>query len=258
MHWAASSLVAEVYDRGHPPGFSYGDIEYYTRALRDVTGPVLDVACGTGRILVPLLEAGIAADGLDLSPEMLAICERHCRARGLRPRLHRGDMAGFRLDERYEAVIIPAGSIKGLTGRAAVLRALRAMGGVLRPGGRLVADVAPPRLVVGSKPLRSWADGEHLWTVQTVHAEYDAAANHVTEYLRYEKWHRGRATATELHTFGVQFWSVREFHGLLTEAGFSDITVVGDYHEDREPGTHDDDWTFHAVWPGSQPERIGD
>ena len=65
------SLCAEIYDLDKPPG-SLFDIAYYQGRLRDLEGPILEGGVGTGRMLVPLLEAGLTVEGFDHSPEMLA------------------------------------------------------------------------------------------------------------------------------------------------------------------------------------------
>jgi Methyltransferase domain len=81
-----------VYDLDQPIGHSGGDVEYYTRLLAEISGPIPEPATGTGRILVPLLEAGHEVVGLDSSAEMLAVCRRHCHDRGLDPVLREADM----------------------------------------------------------------------------------------------------------------------------------------------------------------------
>ena len=83
MNWEYGTLATEVYDLDKPIGRSFGDVEYYTRLLATISGRILEPATGTGRILIPLLEAGHEVDGVDSSPEMLAVCRRHCQDRGL-------------------------------------------------------------------------------------------------------------------------------------------------------------------------------
>jgi SAM-dependent methyltransferase len=137
------TLATEVYEFEKPVGRPYADVEYYTGLLADVSGPILEPATGTGRILIPLLEAGHQVEGLDRSPQMLARCCQHCRDRGLAPVLHEADMTAFVQLVAYEAVIIPAGSIALLDGRKATLQALTCFRDSLVPGGRLVVDVLP-------------------------------------------------------------------------------------------------------------------
>ncbi len=59
----------------------------------------------------------------------------------------------------------------------------------------------------------------------------------------------GGLLATELQRFRLQYWNLTEFGRLLTDTGFTDISVTADYREDRQPGPHSQTWTFHAVRP---------
>ncbi|MFV7789733.1 hypothetical protein ACNO6Z_02635 [Aliarcobacter lanthieri] len=68
-------LSSEVYELDKPIGSSFGDVEYYLSRLKDIKGPILEPATGTGRILIPLVEAGLDVSGFDLSNEMLDICK---------------------------------------------------------------------------------------------------------------------------------------------------------------------------------------
>jgi SAM-dependent methyltransferase len=101
--------VAEVYELDKPVGSSFPGLRYYTRQLAGVTGRILEPATGTGRGLVPLLEAGFAVEGLDVSPDMLAVCRQHCQDRGLDLVLREADMTTFAEPGAYQAIIIPAG-----------------------------------------------------------------------------------------------------------------------------------------------------
>jgi ubiquinone/menaquinone biosynthesis C-methylase UbiE len=86
-------------------GLDYG-IDFYVGLAREAKGPVLDVACGTGRILLPVLQAGADADGLDLFQPMLDTARRKADALGFAPTLQRGDMADFQMPRRYALVMI--------------------------------------------------------------------------------------------------------------------------------------------------------
>jgi SAM-dependent methyltransferase len=215
--------------------------------LAGTSGRILEPAAGTGRILIPLLEAGLQVEGLDSSPQMLAVCRQHCRDRGLDPVLREADMTSFAQPDSYEAVIIPTGSITLLDGRNTALQALSCFRESLVPYGRLLVDVPSPQLVTEPEPMRYWRHDPYLWTLQTMHIDYDPAANQTTRFLRYEKWQDGSLLATELQPFCLQHWSLQEFEGVLAEAGFIDIHVTADYQDDRAPGPDSDDWTFHAV-----------
>jgi SAM-dependent methyltransferase len=246
VSWSYGRLASEVYDLDKPIGSSFGEVEYYRDLLVDIDGPVLEPAVGTGRILIPLLAAGFTVDGFDSSPEMLAVCRRNCAARELTPVLAEGDMTEWVKPDAYAAVIVPTGSIVLLDGADETTLALRCFARSLRPGGRLILDVPSPRLVASAEPMRHWRAGNHIWTLQTLHIDYDPVANQTTRWLRYDKWLDGDLVGSELQPFRLQHWTIREFAGLLAEAGFVDTTVTADYRPGT-PTADSDDWTFHAV-----------
>ncbi|MCA1972941.1 MAG: class I SAM-dependent methyltransferase, partial [Caenispirillum sp.] len=69
------ALVAELYD-DLLAGVPFGDLEVWTDLLRAAAAPALELACGTGRVLLPLLARGFVVEGLDVSAAMLAVCRR--------------------------------------------------------------------------------------------------------------------------------------------------------------------------------------
>jgi hypothetical protein len=124
LTWNYGTLASEVYELDKPIGHSFGDVEYYTRALAGTDGPVLEPAVGTGRMLIPLLQAGLQVEGYDVSLHMLAICRDHCAERGLDPVLHEASMTTFTAPGRYAAIVLPVGSFGLVTGWDAALTAL--------------------------------------------------------------------------------------------------------------------------------------
>jgi SAM-dependent methyltransferase len=246
MSFGYGNLSTEVYDLDKPVGTSFGEVEYYAQLLTGIHGRVLEPAVGTGRVLIPLLQAGFDVDGYDTSPEMLAVCHERCRERGLEPSIREADMTTFIAPGEYAAVIVPSGSITLLDGREQTTRALESFRACLQPSGRLAIDVGAPQLVTESESMRSWAAGSLLWTLQTLHIEYDSVANQTTRWLRYDKWDDGSLLASELQIFRLQHWSVNEFTTLLSEAGFADISVTSEYDLDRSPDSESGMWTFHA------------
>jgi SAM-dependent methyltransferase len=247
MSWEYGTLATEVYELDKPVGLPFADVEYYSGLLAGVSGPILEPATGTGRVLIPLLEAGHQVEGLDNSPEMLACCRQHCRDRGLDPVLREADMTIYVRLAAYEAVIIPAGSIALLDGRKATLQALACFRDSLVPGGRLFVDIPAPQPAAAHEGMRYWRRGSFLWTLHTLHTEYEPAASQTTRFLRYDKWHDGTLHMTELQTFRLQHWSRQEFTDLLAEAGFTHILVTADYQDARASGTAGGFWTFHAT-----------
>lgn len=75
-------------------------LDFYLGLAQAADGPVLDVACSTGRIMLPCLKGGVDVEGLDLFPRLLARLRHKASALGLEPRLHQANMANFRLPRR--------------------------------------------------------------------------------------------------------------------------------------------------------------
>lgn len=87
-----------------------GDIEYYQDKLKDCKGRILEGMVGSGRVIIPLLETGLIVDGVDYSPEMLASCRQRCEERGVQTNFYKSNLQELSLPNKYEAIIIPAGS----------------------------------------------------------------------------------------------------------------------------------------------------
>ncbi len=244
-----SELAAEVYDIGIPVvGHSFGDVEYYRDRLKDCRGRILEPAAGNGRILIPLLESGLVVDGLDSSSEMLSLCRRHCSERGLDPILHEGEMQSFSLPERYEAIIVPAGSFLLLEDRRDSLTALRRFHEHLVPGGRLILDLElRTDFRPGHVSTKTFTTPEgDLITLESKLAEVDLINQHAVVFLKYEKWRDGKLSEAELHRFPLRWYGIEEFKLVLESEGFSEITVSADYEFGKPPSSADQTFTFEA------------
>jgi SAM-dependent methyltransferase len=249
VSWSHSALVAETYDIAHPLGSSAGDVEFYTRALAEVSGRILEPACGTGRMLIPLLAAGHLAEGSDQSPDMLAICREHCEALGLAPQLYEADMAEILRPGGYQAIVLPRGSIRNVNGRDATRRTLTCFLDSLSPGGSLFLDVTIPLFVPGQLPMiEHWVKEPFVYTCETLVIDYNPFLDLTTRYARYAKWQDGELVKTELHRFYFQHWNLTDFTDLLGVAGFTDVKVAGNY-TDVPPGEGHRYWNFSARKP---------
>jgi len=137
---------AELYD------VLFGDLgfdrDFYLELVRRAQGPVLEVACGTGRILLPCLQEGLDIDGLDLYPAMLSRLRHKAAELGLKPRLYQADMRDFTLPRRYALIFIAFnGFVHNLTTEDQ-LRTLRVCRKHLRPNGELVFNTFFPGMEI--------------------------------------------------------------------------------------------------------------
>lgn len=83
------------------------DIPFYLRLAKPSKGKVLDIGCGTGRIMEPLLKEGITTIGLDFSKNMMESAQKKFESLGFNPQLIHGDMRNFQIPEKFSLIIIP-------------------------------------------------------------------------------------------------------------------------------------------------------
>ncbi|SDR11346.1 class I SAM-dependent methyltransferase [Natronobacterium texcoconense] len=121
-----------------------GDVEFYVNLAQEVDGPVLEVGCGTGRIYLDLLRAGVDAYGIDISEEMLAILEQKADEADLTPSVRQSDMTDFVPTRKYELIIVPFRTFLHNVTIADQKAALRQLREALVPDGRLVLNFFVP------------------------------------------------------------------------------------------------------------------
>jgi SAM-dependent methyltransferase len=213
-------------------------VNFYRRLVADrmafaPPGPVLDLACGSGRLLVPLLRDGHTVVGLDRAPAMLAAAARRVarlapvrRARGL---LVRGDLRAFSFRRRFAIAVCAFHSVQHLYTDAELLRFLRATAVSLVPGGWLAFDVLPPDpRWLGRGDDRRWArtvfrhpsTGQRL--VYSTNHRYDERRRLLEMRLYYQPLdERGRASGREreVRLHHRQLWP-DDVRRLLARAGF--------------------------------------
>jgi SAM-dependent methyltransferase len=143
-HPWSDAFLATLYDL-----FPFeSDLPLYLELAAAQGGRVLELACGSGRVLLPLVGAGHQVVGLDASPHMLALARGKLTAAGpsaaARARLIQGDMRDFDLGELFDLAIVAVKSFAYLVERADQQRALTVIAGHLRPGGLLALDLLHP------------------------------------------------------------------------------------------------------------------
>jgi SAM-dependent methyltransferase len=225
--------IARVYD---PWSASVTeDVDFYVEEARSSGGPVVELACGTGRIAVPVAKAGIRVIGVDASAGMLEVAGAYAQAEGVEAllELRHGDMREPPVEERVPLVLIPFRSLLHMTTEADRLRALAAANELLLPGGRLVFDVfAPSREDVEDTHGR-WLEREPGIFER---ADWDEGERTLTLSVR-----RGEEASTML----LAWLSPPEWRQLLDRAGFELDAQWGWF--DRRPYAGGEDVVFAAT-----------
>ncbi|MBA3348690.1 MAG: class I SAM-dependent methyltransferase [Actinobacteria bacterium] len=210
------------------------DIDFYVEEALASGGPVVELACGTGRIAVPVAQAGITVIGVDASLGMLEVARERAAAAGvgaildLRP----GDLREPPVTERVPLVLIPFRSLLHMTTEADRERALAAAYGLLAPGGRLIFDVFAPDSEDIEVTHGRWLEREPGIFER---ADWDAGERTLTLSVR-----RGE----EASTMVLAWLAPVEWRRLLERAGFTVEAQYGWF--DRRPYTDEEDVVFVA------------
>ncbi len=241
-------LASLVYHLDKPIGRSFGDVEYYLGRLQGISGPILEPAVGTGRILIPLLQAGLDVSGFDLSQEMLDYCQRELGLRSLKTRLELAGFGDFKAERPLEAIVVPAGSFQLLDSFEQGIAALGRFHASLKTGGRLLLDLDPVAAILNVRPgLRTWSAPPHgLITLNASALEKDYCAQVTREMHRYELWEQGVLLETQLEQFSLRWWGVEELRMALEQLGFGEIVISGGYQYGKPPQDTDGIISFEA------------
>jgi len=141
-------ILARHYDAGYAANQYIADIPFYIELAKKSGGPVLEIACGTGRVLVPIAREGIAIEGVDNSESMLAVLRANLarETREIRERvtIHEGDMRNFRQEKKFPLVIIPFRPMQHMYTVRDQVAALTTAAFHMREDGRLAFDVFFP------------------------------------------------------------------------------------------------------------------
>jgi SAM-dependent methyltransferase len=220
-------------------GVSEQDVPFYVALAGDAGGPVLELACGTGRVLAPCAAAAGGAVGVDISAAMLRRARRRLAVAGLddRVELRQGDMRVIRLDRRFPLVTIPFRSLFHLQTDDDWMATLATVRAHLGPGGRFAGDVFVPDLeMMASRQDHHSFRGEvrHPDTRQRVamweHNSFDTVAQvatrrRVTELLDED----GLVLERRHRLLEVHFRYPNEVLRLLAAAGFTVDQVFGGF-----------------------------
>ncbi len=243
---------AEMYDilLGELP---YG-IDFYVPLARQARGPILDIACGTGRILLPCLQAGADGDGLDLFEPMLNALRKKAAALGLTPQLYHADMSDFRLPRRYALIMITFNAFIHNMTQEAQIRCLQRCREHLLPGGLLAFDTFFPALeLVGAPQNTRVLEGEirHPQTGQPLRMydtrTFDRVAQ--TQHSINEVERVGADGSVEVISRSEcisRYVYKNEMELLLRIAGFPRWEIYGGF--DRRPLTKETDAQIVQAW----------
>ncbi|HUF02373.1 MAG TPA: class I SAM-dependent methyltransferase [Gaiellaceae bacterium] len=231
------------------------EISYFRRFVEDGGQPALDVACGTGRLLVPYLRAGLDVDGCDVSADMIALCAAKAEREGLSPNLYVQAMHELDLPRAYRTIFV-CGAFGLGSDRERDREALSRFHEHLEPGGTLLVDFEVP--YADSRLWQYWLEEERAslpesapppgakrrgsdgaeYTLSSRVVELDPLEQHATMEIHAEKWRGETLESEEDRRLDIGLYFKNELLLMLERAGFASIVVQGD-HVETEPTSSD-------------------
>jgi len=246
-------MMATAWDLLRGDTSVWTDGPFYRAIIERRQGPALDVGCGTGRLLLDFLGAGLDVDGVDNSPEMLALCRENAAARSIDVdgRLHQQPMEQLALPRRYATIFVASLSFQLLTDPTDAARAMAAFHEQLEPGGVLVVSYKS-KLWPGRRrpPQMQWSEwfnmaeaprGEDGAVIRRwIRARFDHDQQLEHEENRYQLLRDGAVLHEELHqrSPAVRWYAQDQALKGFEQAGFGDLTLTS--ADTFDPASPDD------------------
>ena len=212
------------------------DIPFYVEEAARSGGRVLEIGCGTGRVLVPIARSGCHITGLDGSTEMLARCHARLAAEPeevrARVALEHGDATAFDLGTTYPLILAPFRILQMLTSIDEQLGCVRSVARHLEPGGRFMFDVYNPhfQLLLADRsaeqedtPETTLPDGRTFRRTSRINRVRMTEQVNDVELFYYVDGKR------YVHAFAMRWFLRAELEHLLARAGMRVTNVYGDF-----------------------------
>jgi SAM-dependent methyltransferase len=223
---------AAFYDWENARTLGRRDVPFWRRLATEIDGRVLELGCGTGRILAPLARAGIDVTGVERSERMLFYARRRLRRARASAPMVRGDIRQLPfLAREFDLVMAPYGMLQSLTRERDLLSTLDSVAHVLRKGGLLGIDLVPD--------LPRWPEYRDRVTLRG--RDRRGARIALRESVRQDRRRRlttfdqeytrrlGREVDTQRFSLTFRTLSVPEISARVEDAGFAMESALGDY-----------------------------
>jgi SAM-dependent methyltransferase len=211
-------------------GANGADLPHYKGLAVRLGGPVLDLACGTGRVSLALAAEGLAVCGLDASAPMLDRARQRAAGAGLSATWVQAELGAFQLGQRFPLAILPYNGLQHLHSAAELAAFFARLRGHLRPGGHFAFDVHLPQPALLARDPDEWFGVEggpsfQGWNVAAERSAYDPLAQVLTQTWRLA----GPQGASRDLSLALRQFFPQELQALLAAQGFSVLQAWGGF-----------------------------
>jgi SAM-dependent methyltransferase len=215
------------------------DIPLYLELAKQYGSPILEIACGTGRVMLPLARAGFEIVGLDISEPMLhrARTKWESEPKKVRDRMSfiHDDMRNFQLDRNFSAVFVPNASLFNLLNPEDLAQCIACLYNHTKPGGIAVADLWAPHRMANQEigNLRLYMEGINPLTgLKTKYFNQKLKIDQNRQIVRVQHIYTEQEGSEEKRYESIwEYRWIEEQEGvdLFFSADFVDVTTYGDY-----------------------------
>jgi SAM-dependent methyltransferase len=227
-------IIADLYDIYVPVNF---DIAFFINETKNTSGEVLELMSGTGRVSIPLLEAGVKLTCVDISAKSNQILKNKLEQKGLMADVYQMDVCDLEIPKKFDIIIIPFQSFAHITSPADQRKALSRIHQHLLPKGTFICTLGNPTLrkqsvdsqlqLAYQYPMVEQQGKLLLWILE----KFDQADDHVVHALEFFEEYDvdGVMTSKRLMELHFRLSGRGEFEDLLKTTGFSIKAFYGDY-----------------------------
>jgi len=236
--------------------YDFGDssdtgVAFYSALAEEAGGSVLEIACGTGRVTIPIAQLGFPVTGLDIVPGMLA--RARSKSAGLPIRWVEGDARTFRLDERFHLIFLTGNAFQAFVTNAEQAAVLQRVYAHLHDDGLFAFETRNPRwggLATRAAPYEGFFVNLETNTAEQgaqseidsrgyrVRTSYTQVYDHVAQIVHltgYKRWREGKQEHVQVTRTALRYTFPQELAALLHYQGFMILRQYGDWN--REPLT---------------------
>ncbi len=228
-------LIGKLYRYWHPH-VDKAELDFYREEIEKCQGHALELACGSGRLLLPYLKEGLDVEGVEASPEMLTLLRTKAKKGEIEPgELYCQKLHELTLKKTYALIYCPLGSFQLVSERSDAEEALKKCFHYLDEGGKLIIALFLPWDEV-SASKGGWAivsdqklAAKDMRQIFREEVKHDPVEQLISIKVRDEIWLKKEILEVKQRAFYVRWYSKGEFISMLKEAGFSDIEVERKY-----------------------------
>ena len=228
-------LTGRLYRYWHPH-VDKAELEFYRNEIVNCKGRALELACGSGRLLLPYLKEGLNVEGVEASTEMIALLRRKAAKGSIEPgELYCQKLHELSLRTTYALIYCPLGSFQLMSDKSDAEESLKKCYQYLDEGGKLIIALFLPWDEVGTTKGGWFVASDRKLAAKDMReifreeVKHDPVEQVISVKMRDEIWLKKELLEVKERSLAVRWYSKGEFISMLKEAGFTVIQVERKY-----------------------------